>query len=90
LQRGFKEDAWDGIADLVALYSTGASNDEIAGTSAQTDDLSAGLIERTQLWLTFTDYFETLFSAVREKSLSNNIDLYTDELLIRYLDTIGK
>lgn len=89
LQKGFKDNTWDGIADLVALYSTGVSNYEKAGTSALSDDLSTGLIERTKLWLTFTDYFETLFSAVRAKKLSRNIDLYTDERLIRYLRTIG-
>jgi hypothetical protein len=90
LQKGFNEDTWDGIVNLVALHSVNTSSDRNAGTCALTDDLSAGLIERTKLWLTFTDYFETLFSAVREKRLSNNIDLYTDERLIQYLDTIGQ
>lgn len=90
LQKGFKEDTWDAFTNLVALYTNGASTDESATTSVPADDLSAGLIERTKLWLTFSDYFENLFSAVREKNLPYNLDLYTDERLIKYLHTIGQ
>lgn len=90
LQKGFEEDVWDGIANLAAMYSQSAGDDENACTSAPTDGLTAGMIQRTKLWLTFTDYFENLFSAIQEKNLSNNIDLYTDELLIQYLGTIGQ
>lgn len=90
LLTGFKEDAWDGIANLVALYSKYASNDATAHKLAPTDDLCPGLIKRTRLWLTFSDYFETLLSAVRKKNLSKRLDLYTDKRLIQYLDTIGR
>lgn len=90
LQEGFKEDTGDGMVKPAGLYSVTASNHENTGACTSSEDPSAGLIERTKLWLTFPGYFETLFSAVREKSLSKNIDLYTDERLIRYLDTIGQ
>jgi hypothetical protein len=84
LVKGFEENAWDGIENLAALYS----DNEVADESA--DHLSDGLIERTKLWLAFPNYFEILFSAVKEKNLSKNLDLYTDELLIKYLHTIGQ
>lgn len=90
LRKGFKENTWGGIANLISKYSLSDSNDKKIDTFAQSDDFSTGLIERTKLWLTFTDYFETLFSAVKEKNLACNIDLYTDDLLIKYLDTIGQ
>jgi hypothetical protein len=90
LQKGFKEDTWGSFANLVALYSEGKSTDEKNSTSVPADELSTGLIERTKLWLTFSTYFENLFSAVREKNLPYNLDLYTDERLIKYLHTIGQ
>jgi hypothetical protein len=89
LQKGFKEDTWDGFANLVALYAKSTSAAENADASVPVDNLSSGLIERTKLWLTFADYFENLFGAVREKNLPYNLDLYTDERLIRYLQSIG-
>ena len=87
LLKGFKEDTWDGIADLVALRAPHAENTSAATPS---DDISTGLIERTKLWLRFSDYFETLFRAIREKNLPSNFALYTDERLIKYLHTIGQ
>jgi hypothetical protein len=90
LLKGFEENAWDGIENLVAQYSESEPSDENDDHLAPRDHLSDGLIERTKLWLAFPNYFEILFSAVREKNLSNNIDLYTDDLLIKYLHTIGQ
>ena len=90
LQQDLEEDSWDGIADLVGLYSQNASRSENTGTAAPDEELSAGSTERTKLWLTFPDYFENLFSAVREKSLPQEMKLYTSDLLIQYLGTIGQ
>lgn len=83
LLKDIKEATWDGIDHLDAIFKD-------AGDSVPTDSLSAGLIERTKLWLTYAGFFENLFRAVRDKNLSSKIDLYTDERLIRYLDTIGQ
>jgi len=90
LLSGFREGAWDGIANLVELYSKSAGTKKNATKPSPSDSLSAGLIERTKLWLTFPTYFETLFSAVQKKSLPQEMNLYTSELLIRYLGTIGQ
>jgi hypothetical protein len=90
LQQCFYEDNWDGLIKFAALHSKDMSKDKHPVASIPNGDASTGLIERTKLWLTYTHYFETLFRAVKEKNLSSNIDLYTDERLIRYLDTIGQ
>ena len=90
LLKGFEENAWDGIADLVSLYADTGYGGGKPDDPVDAKTLSSGLIERTTMWLTYTDYFETLFSAIQEKSLPRQINLYTNELLIRYLDTIGQ
>lgn len=90
LQQDLREDTWHGIANLVGLYSQNILRSENTLTSAPREELSAGSIERTQMWLTYPDYFENLFSAVCEKNLPPEMDLYTSDLLIKYLGTIGQ
>lgn len=90
LIKGFHEDTWEGFANFISIYSESAGSDENPDSSTPSDNLSTGLIERTELWLTYPTYFETLSSAVRTKSLSQEMNLYTSELLIKYLGTIGQ
>lgn len=90
LLKGFREGAWEGIADLVRLDAESPSTTENGGRPAPPDRVSAGLIERIQLWLKFPKYFEPMGMAVQEKNLSNNLNLYTDERLIKFLGTIGQ
>ena len=90
LFKDFKQDGWDGIKNMVSLYANSVQAKENADHPVSSDGPLDGLIERTQLWLTFPDYYETLFNAVKENNLSSNINLYTDDLLIKYLGTIGQ
>ena len=90
LQKGFKEGTWEGFANLIASYSKDMSADEKIYTQGSTGDPSAGSIERAYLWLNYPGFYENMLTAIQKNNLPANPDLFTNPLLIRFVNTIEK
>jgi hypothetical protein len=84
IQRGFNTGDWGGIAGLTLSKDPEQNTEQ----NDAADPEQVAMYQRLAMWLQDPIYFERLFEAINNKGFPDSEDLFTDERIVDFINTI--